>query len=295
MNREDLFFQSEDCKCAAWLYLPESGAPAPVLIMAHGLGGVRTMRLDAFAERFCEAGYACLVFDYRTFGDSEGNPRQLLDINMQLKDWENAIAFIKKDLRIDSKRLIVWGTSFGGGHALQTAATISGVSGVISQCPFTDGLSSSLALHPISMIRVGYFAFLDMLTKAFLKTPITVPLFNAPGKTGLMTANDVVDGIDQLMPNDVDNPPDYVAARIGLKIGLYFPGKVAKNIACPALVIACLKDTVAPAKPTIKYAKKIKLGEVVEMDTGHFNIYVGEWFEKNISVQLDWLQRHFPT
>lgn len=29
--------------------------------MAHGLGAVRGMRLDAYAERFCAAGYACLV------------------------------------------------------------------------------------------------------------------------------------------------------------------------------------------------------------------------------------------
>ncbi|MGX9145996.1 hypothetical protein [Mesorhizobium sp. 128a] len=48
--------------------------------MAHGLGGIKEMRLDAFAERFSDAGYACLVFDYRNFGASEGAPRQLLDI-----------------------------------------------------------------------------------------------------------------------------------------------------------------------------------------------------------------------
>lgn len=49
-----------------------------MLVMAHGLGGVRQMRLDAFAERFSSAGYRCLVFDYRHFGASAGEPRQLL-------------------------------------------------------------------------------------------------------------------------------------------------------------------------------------------------------------------------
>ena len=47
-------------------------------VMAHGLGGVRQMRLDAFAERFSSAGYRCLVFDYRHFGAGAGEPRQLL-------------------------------------------------------------------------------------------------------------------------------------------------------------------------------------------------------------------------
>ncbi len=45
-----------------------------MLVMAHGLGGVRQMRLDAFAERFSSAGYRCLVFDYRHFGASAGGP-----------------------------------------------------------------------------------------------------------------------------------------------------------------------------------------------------------------------------
>ena len=50
---------------------------------AHGLAGVKEMRLDAYAERFCAAGLACLVFDYRHFGESAGEPRQLLDIQRQ--------------------------------------------------------------------------------------------------------------------------------------------------------------------------------------------------------------------
>lgn len=57
-----------------------------MIVMAHGLGGTRRMRLTAFAERFVAEGYACLVFDYRYFGDSEGQPRQLLDIKSQLED-----------------------------------------------------------------------------------------------------------------------------------------------------------------------------------------------------------------
>lgn len=52
-------------RIAAWLYRPAGNGDPPLLVMAHGLGAVRTMRLDAYAERFSAAGYACLVFDYR--------------------------------------------------------------------------------------------------------------------------------------------------------------------------------------------------------------------------------------
>src|SRR6202451_4791442 len=90
VQSEDVWFNSGSDRISAWLYRPASDGDAPLLVMAHGLGAVRTMRLDAYAERFSAAGYACLVFDYRNFGDSEGQPRQLLDVRMQLDDWAAA-------------------------------------------------------------------------------------------------------------------------------------------------------------------------------------------------------------
>src|SRR6478752_1701674 len=92
MERTDVRFASGDADCAAWLYRPEGVSPAPMLVMGHGLGAVRGMRLDAYAERFASAGFAALVFDYRHFGASGGEPRQLLDIRRQLEDWRTAVA-----------------------------------------------------------------------------------------------------------------------------------------------------------------------------------------------------------
>ena len=73
-GRLDLAFPSGDTHCRAWLYLPEGSGARPALVMAHGLGGIREMRLDAYAGRFAAAGYACLVFDYRHFGASGAGP-----------------------------------------------------------------------------------------------------------------------------------------------------------------------------------------------------------------------------
>jgi dipeptidyl aminopeptidase/acylaminoacyl peptidase len=115
-QRDGVQFTCGDDRISAWLYRPAVGGPAPLLVMAHGAGGVRTMRLDAYAERFGAAGYACLVFDYRNFGDSEGQPRQLLDIGMQLADWATAVACARTLEGIDHGRIALWGTLFGGGH-----------------------------------------------------------------------------------------------------------------------------------------------------------------------------------
>ena len=94
-ERLDIGFDSGGTTYRGWLYLPDSSAPPPVIVMAHGLGAVKELRLDAFAERFCAAGYACLVFDYRHFGASDGTPRQLIDIDTQLADWAAAVAYAR--------------------------------------------------------------------------------------------------------------------------------------------------------------------------------------------------------
>jgi dienelactone hydrolase len=55
-TRRDVSFTSGDSVCAAWLYLPTGITSPPAVILGDGLGATREMRLDAFAERFAQAG-----------------------------------------------------------------------------------------------------------------------------------------------------------------------------------------------------------------------------------------------
>ena len=117
MQRSDHTFRSAGVQCAAWLYRPEDsgGGPVPCVVLASGFSGTRDQRLDAFAERFAQAGLAALVFDYRHFGDSGGEPRQLLDIKKQQQDYEAALAYARGLHWVDNQRLGLFGSSFSGG------------------------------------------------------------------------------------------------------------------------------------------------------------------------------------
>ena len=140
VQRLDVGFPSGEETCAAWLYLPDGDGRVPGVVLAHGWTGVREQRLDAYAERFAGAGLAALVFDYRHFGASSGEPRQLLDITRQLADWAAAIAFVRSRAEIDPGRVALWGTSFSGGHVIETAARDRQIAAVVAQVPFVDGL-----------------------------------------------------------------------------------------------------------------------------------------------------------
>ncbi|HWF68374.1 MAG TPA: alpha/beta fold hydrolase [Mycobacterium sp.] len=294
MQREDVWFNSGHDRISAWLYRPPSNGDAPLLVMAHGLGAVRTMRLDAYAERFCAAGYACLVFDYRNFGDSQGAPRQLLDISMQLQDWTVAVAYARTLAGIDANRIGLWGTSFSGGHVIATAARLPGIAAVVSQCPFTDSIASLGTLSPLISARITGLAVRDLIGARLGRPPVMVPTAGNPGEVALMNAPDAYAGFLKLVP---DGTPlrNEVAARIGVKILPYRPGRLAAKVTCPILFCVCESDSVAPSGPTRRYAATAPRGQIKLYPEGHFEIYVGDAFERVIADQLDFLEKNLKA
>ncbi len=293
-HREDVRFTSGGDEISAWLYRPDGDGPAPLLVMAHGLGAVRAMRLDAYAERFCAAGYGCLVFDYRNFGDSAGRPRQLLDVGMQLADWAAAVAYARTIDGVDRDRIALWGTSFGGGHVIATAARLPGIAAAVAQCPFTDGIASARTLSPLIFPRVGLRAARDLVASRLGRPPVMVPAAGRPGEVALMNTPDAYPGYLKLVPEGVELPNE-VAARIALKIMAYRPGRLTADIACPILFCVCENDSVAPAGPTLRYARKAPRGEVKTYPVGHFDIYVGDAFERAVGDQIAFLDRHLKA
>jgi fermentation-respiration switch protein FrsA (DUF1100 family) len=283
--REDLTLPNE---LAAWLYRPD-GATGCV-VMAHGLSAVRDQRLPAYAERFAQAGLAVLLFDYRYFGASGGEPRQLVDIGRQLEDWRTAIAYAR---RLDSIRHVgLFGSSFAGGHVLQLAADDLGdVAAVVAQCPMTDGLLASLMTPPKTALKLGRAALQDQLGSLAGRRPKLIKAAGRPGELAVMSSPDTVPGFESITPPD-STWVNAVAARIGLNIGLYRPGRHAARITCPLLVCLCEHDALVSVKATEKVAQAAPQGELARFPVGHFEIYTGDWFERAVSRQAEFLARH---
>src|SRR3712207_9379939 len=111
--REDTTFDSHGTRCAAWLYRPDGVVDPAIIVMGHGFGAIRVMRLDAYAERFARAGFAVLVFDYRGWGDSDGQPRRVLDISMQQQDWRGGAALARALSGVGGVGRVVGGARVG--------------------------------------------------------------------------------------------------------------------------------------------------------------------------------------
>jgi dipeptidyl aminopeptidase/acylaminoacyl peptidase len=80
IERKDVEFQADDAvTLRGWLFLPDGPGPHPAIPMAHGYAEVKEHGLEPFARAFAEDGFVVLVHDHRTFGASDGDPRQDVD------------------------------------------------------------------------------------------------------------------------------------------------------------------------------------------------------------------------
>jgi fermentation-respiration switch protein FrsA (DUF1100 family) len=291
-ERTDLFFSSSGTRCAAWHYQPAHAAGrVPCVVLAHGFAGVREDRLEAFAERFAQAGFAALVFDYRHFGASDGQPRQLLDIDQELDDWRAAIAFARSLDGVDAQRIAIWGTSFSGGHVMTLAAEDASLAAVICQAPFTDGLKTSGSVSLRQFLRLAGAGLRDQLGALVGRPPYTVNVVGAPGSLAMMTTPDALPGYGSLAPSGTDGHRQ-VAARIALRLPFYRPALQAERIRSPILFCICDQDVVVAPGPALEAAARAPRSEVKRYPRGHFDIYQGAGFEQAVSDQVEFLSRH---
>lgn len=287
-ERQDVQFFSQRLKCSGWFYRARGKDTAPCVVLAHGFCGVKEMRLDAYAERFAQAGYHALVFDYRHFGASEGRPRQILDIRKQHQDWHAAIRYARTLPGVDERKIVLWGTSFSGGHVVAVAVQDKDIAAVISQVPHLDGFATAAATGPVQNIRLGIAAWRDIVRKLFNREPYYVPAAGHPGDLAAMTAPGAFEAVRRLYPEGFQ-PDERVAARIFLSVGLYSPGRLAPKLNVPWLVQVAAHDQTTPVKPAIRAAGKAPKGRLITYDSDHFDVYVQPGFEKTVSDQTAFL------
>jgi uncharacterized protein len=295
-GREDVRIPSSGERLAGWLYRPESaGGDVPCVVLAHGFGAIKEARLDAYAERFAAAGYAALVFDYRHFGASTGEPRNLVDVGRQHADWHAAIAHARGLEGVDPARVAIWGSSFGGGHVIAVAAGDPGLAAAVSQVPHTSGTAALRAMNPKSAAAITALGLADQAAAFVGRGPVYTRIVGPPGSAAMMTAPDAQPGYEAIVPDDSGWHND-VAARIALRVAGYSPGKRGKDVRCPLLVQVADDDSVAPAEPAIAAAEAAPRGELIRYPLGHFDVYLGEPFEQAVRDQLAFFARHLdPT
>lgn len=290
----DLDVVSHGVRLSAWHYRATSDAwttPAgrPVVVMAHGFGGTKDTGLAPFAERFAAAGADVVVFDYRGFGTSDGTPRQDVDHRRHREDYRSVVAHVRRTEGIDPDRVVLWGSSYSGGHVIPLAAGDPRVAAVISQGAAMDGLAAVLEIRRYAGLG-AQLRLTGQALRGLVRRDHTVPIVGEPGSLAAITSHDGLPGYQRIAGPTFRNE---MLGRGVLRIPLNRPVSSAAKVRCPLMLVVAAHDTIAPPSAVEAVGRKASAAGtrvVVErFDVGHFDIYVGEAFERSVTAQVAFL------
>jgi hypothetical protein len=265
--------------------------------MAHGFGGTRDSGLLPFAEAYADAGLDVLLFDYRGFGDSTGEPRQLAWPPRQREDYRAAVEFARRLDGVDPDRIVLWGTSWSGGHVVYVAGDDPRIAAVISQAADLDGARTLMRVGEYvgraQQLRLTLLGLRDAIGSLRGREPLMIPTVNAPGELGAMTSEEAEPGMRAIAGPSWRNE---VTARAAFAEWTNRAITRMDELRCPILVQIADRDSVAPASAARAAAWRAKgRVEVREYPCAHFDIYVGEWRDRAIADQLLFLRRHLGS
>lgn len=136
-------FVSEGIVLRGRLFSPDKEGPTPGIVMAPGFSVTSGFPVfKDYAKAIAEIGVAALLFDYRGFGRSDGEPRQEINPWDQVRDYRAAVGFLRSLEQVDQDRVGVWGVSTSTAIAGVAAAIDPSIAAVVLQVPSVgDGLS----------------------------------------------------------------------------------------------------------------------------------------------------------
>lgn len=294
--RTEVSFPVNGAPVHAWLYYPlDTTTRVPCIVMAHGLGGVKTAGLHAYAARFQAAGFAALVFDYRHFGASGGEPRQLAWIPYQQADYAAAVAYARSLDRVDPDRIALWGTSLSGGHVVVMAARDPRIACVSAQCPLLDGDAGGMEV--VKRVGLGHLLAVSLvhgvrdLVRSWLGlAPHKIPIVGQPGTVAGFADAEVWRVFTQMMPADFVNE---ICARIFIRMDKYHPVAHVAQVRCPVLIQVCDQDIGLPPHVVEKARRGLQeRGQIIHYPIDHFDIYLGEHYERAVADQVTFFRKH---
>lgn len=288
-------FVTEGVSCSATLHVADDAGDEerPGILMVGGWGSVQQALTHTFINRFVAAGYAVMEFDFPGWGLSGGWPRQDINPWRRVRAANDALAHLKSRPEVDAARILVWGTSFGGGHVVDLATHHPDLQGAIIQVPMLDGLVTLRAVPLFRMLKIISHGIADLLTPG---AGLCLPTVAREGEYGTMDRDRAWDALQLgLAAHPRAKYVNRVTARSTLTIGFYRPWTRLKDVEVPMLIVGATRDTVAPfVQDKIRRVANPNL-RVVEIDADHFDPYFEPCFPLAIAPQMAFLNEVLPV
>jgi len=260
--------------------------------MAHGITGTKDFALPAYAERFSAAGHAALTFDYRHFGSSQGEPRQLVDVRRQIEDIRAALDFARSRAEVDAERLLLWGTSLGAGHVVSVSASDQRLAAAIAQLPFLGVDARHKSPRPLRVtLELFIRAIVDAVGGLVPRAPVMIPMLGLPGRFAVFTGDEDYESMRELEAR-APTWRNEMTARSLFSLLRYRPAKLAKRVGIPLLIAAADGDTATSARLIEEVAERAPHSKLLHYPGSHFTAYAGSVFDQMMADEIAFAAEH---
>jgi uncharacterized protein len=271
------------------LILPDSDGPHPLVVLQSGLGGPAEASYG-IGTAFAGQGLACLVYDHRGTGYSDGSPRQEFDPWQQCRDLRDLITRMILRDNIDGDRIGLWGISIGGANSLFTAATDRRVKAVVAIIPPVSGWSARSLQPADTLAELEALIPVDRLARARGEAPLTIRLHGepTPGNPVMFSDNEGIEFVEQMIHHLPSFRNEITVSTLDklyeMEVRAY-----AERIFQPTLMVLASGDTVAPVEEAREMFERIPgAKELIEYPGQHYEI-LSHHFGEIISRTAGWL------
>lgn len=287
IEHKDVTIWSEGTRLAGEVFRPAtSERPQPAIIFCHGWSGVKSHLVPRYAEAFASAGYVCLFFDYRGWGQSDGKLivaadaprlteagertlpvrviREVVDPLDELADIRACFSWLSTEDGVDPGRVGLWGSSYGGGLTTFVAGTEPRVKALVAQI-------GSYGHSAKPEFRDAAFRQMSDKARGLIDPPIPQATASRAGGLG---------GVGDL------------ARQFG-----YAPRKAAETIRAPTLFIDAEQEEYYADEPELQgksiyeIVRRNAVAERVTLPCTHYKLY-DEYLEPARQRAIAWFDKH---
>lgn len=141
---ETVTYPSHGENIAGVLYRPNNVSNPPAVVIIGPYSFVKEQAPMQYGTLFANQGYAALIFDPRTVGESTGEPRRLENPKMKNEDAISGIDYLVQRGDIDKAKTFLVGVCQGGPESLDIASYDDRVAGVASVSGYYRDLETDI-------------------------------------------------------------------------------------------------------------------------------------------------------
>lgn len=118
---EKINFKSNNQNVVGLLCNNETKEKKPAVVVLGPICSVKEQSPVQYATKLAEKGYVALCFDARSYGESEGQPRQFESLKNKEEDVKSAIDYLVSRSEVDANKIFIVGICNGTNEMMQVS------------------------------------------------------------------------------------------------------------------------------------------------------------------------------